>query len=188
LKHIEVVVQKKVTLEETTRGWTERKATAAVLGILDLSTVLNSSSSGTISVYGDSNCMDSAQLVEPNCFELIDTLIKFGRRKNDADVQRLLAEMEMLQSPFEEKFSRSPFRKTDSKLDAYSRTLADGAFPKCGSQIEEEVHLNSSVHVSRQRRKRNRKINVRPPVDFLPLENFTENSTFTSKFIFHLHH
>eukprot|EP00475_Leptophrys_vorax_P037697 TRINITY_DN6531_c0_g1_i3.p1 TRINITY_DN6531_c0_g1~~TRINITY_DN6531_c0_g1_i3.p1 ORF type:complete len:542 (+),score=158.69 TRINITY_DN6531_c0_g1_i3:237-1628(+) len=178
---------RKVTLEETTRGWVDKKASAAVLGVVDLAKIFDSNSSGSVAVYGDSNCLDSSHLVQPHCFELVEALIMFGTKQDGDVVRKLLNSMEMQTSQFEEKFARTPYRRTDINLDAYSRTLASGASPKCIEQVEEEVHLNSSLHVSRQRRKRNRKINVRPPVDFLPLESFTAYSSFTTYgFIFWL--
>ncbi|KAL8153195.1 hypothetical protein V2J09_010955 [Rumex salicifolius] len=129
------------------------KEDSSILGFLELG-------KGRISVYGDSNCLDSSHMVT-NCFWLLKKMLAFTTMNVKDPV--LFSESIRLTKPLSAEDKQLPFRRTDVNLTTYSAVV--GKEMVCMSDSRFEVFGTKGYNV--QVRGRNRRLPGYPVIDLV---------------------
>ncbi|GAB2268270.1 Membrane-bound transcription factor site-1 protease [Dionaea muscipula] len=120
------------------------KADSPILGFLELG-------EGRISVYGDSNCLDSSHMVT-NCYWLLRKILDFTSLSIKDPV--LFSDSARLDAPLYENDKELPSRRTDVNFSTYSAVMGKELI--CRSDSRFEVWGTKGYHV--QVRGRNRRL------------------------------
>jgi len=128
-----------------------KQADSPILGLMAMG-------EGRISVYGDSNCLDSSHMIT-NCFTLLRKILDFT--SEDVRDPTLFSDSIKQDSPLYEADNRLPSRRTDVNFSAYSAIVGKELI--CGSDTRFEIWGTKGYNL--QVRGRNKRLPGFPVID-----------------------